>query len=219
MNGIHDLGGMDGLGPIDIESNEPVFHADWERRVFGVMMGLFARGHYNVDEFRHAIERMGAPAYLNTSYYEHWLHAMELLLAEKAVVSDGERASGKSAGGGAPETPPLPQDEVAGLVATGGSTRVDADVTPKFAAGDYVVVRNLNPTTHTRVPRYVRGKRGMIDRDHGVFVFPDTAAHGGGESPQHVYSVRFEGTELWGDDGARAGALYVDLWDDYLDPA
>lgn len=90
MNGIHDLGGMHGLGPIVVEKNEPVFHADWERRVFGMFLPISALGAFNLDELRHAIERMGAPAYLNTSYYEHWLHAYETLLVEKGVLQQAE---------------------------------------------------------------------------------------------------------------------------------
>lgn len=113
----------------------------------------------------------------------------------------------------------LTVDMVPGLVATGGSCRVDADVPPKFKIGDRVRAKNINPTGHTRLPRYVRGKVGVVDRLHGVFVFPDTAAHGGGEKPQNVYSVRFEARELWGDDAPARDCLYIDLWDDYAEPA
>lgn len=90
MNGVHDLGGMHGLGPVQVERDEPVFHAEWERRVFGMFLPIFATGAFNIDELRHAIERMGAPAYLNTSYYEHWLHAYETLLVEKGVLTQAE---------------------------------------------------------------------------------------------------------------------------------
>lgn len=115
--------------------------------------------------------------------------------------------------------PVLTKDMVPGLVAAGASCRVDADVKPKFKPGDHVVVRNLNPKHHTRLPRYVRGKRGVVERDHGVFVFPDASAHGGGERPQHVYSVRFDAKELWGAEAAKGGGLYIDLFDDYVEPA
>ena len=93
MNGIHDLGGMHGLGPLVVEANEPVFHHDWERRVFGMFLPIFATGAFNIDELRHAIERMGASAYLNTSYYEHWLHAYETLLVEKGMLTKAELAN------------------------------------------------------------------------------------------------------------------------------
>ncbi len=113
----------------------------------------------------------------------------------------------------------LTVDMVPTLVSTGASARVDEDVPPRFKVGDKVRARNLNPYGHTRLPRYIRGKVGVVDRNHGVFVFPDTAAHGGGEKPQNVYSVRFEARELWGDAAPAGDSLYIDLWDDYVDPA
>lgn len=115
--------------------------------------------------------------------------------------------------------PVVTPDMVPGLVSTGASCRVDENVAPKFKAGDAIVVRNFNPETHTRLPRYVRGKRGVVERDQGVFVYPDTSAHGQGEKPQHVYSVRFTAQELWGDDAPGRHSLYIDLWDDYMTPA
>jgi nitrile hydratase subunit beta len=113
--------------------------------------------------------------------------------------------------------PALTKDMVPGLVATGGSCRVEAAVPAKFAPGDRVVVRNINPTRHTRLPRYARGKPGVVEHDHGVFVFPDTSAHGAGQKPQHVYSVKFAARDLWGADSPSRDHLYLDLWDDYLD--
>ena len=115
--------------------------------------------------------------------------------------------------------PMLPPEMVPTLVQTGASCRVDEDVAAKFKPGDEIVVRTINPTTHTRLPRYVRGKRGVVEFDHGVFAYPDTSAHGQGEKPQHVYSVRFSARELWGPQGSERDSLYIDLWDDYMDPA
>ncbi len=112
----------------------------------------------------------------------------------------------------------LTADMVAGLAATGASCRVDESMASRFSVGDHIVVRNINPPGHTRLPRYVRGKRGVVDRDHGVFIYPDTSAHGQGEKPQHVYSVRFTPRELWGDTASDRDSLYIDLWDDYMDP-
>lgn len=114
--------------------------------------------------------------------------------------------------------PVLTADMVPGLVATGASCRVDAHVAPRFRTGDHVLVRNINPHGHTRLPRYIRGKRGVVEVDHGVFVFPDASAHGRGEKPQHVYSVRFTARELWGPDAAARDSLHIDVWDDYMDP-
>lgn len=219
MNGIHDLGGMHGFGPVQPEADEPVYHHEWEKRVFGLFAPLSAAGSFNVDEFRHAIERMGAQHYLESSYYEHWLHAFETLMLEKGVVTAEELRNGRAAGGTPAQTPALAADAVPRIVASGASARVDADVKPKFKEGDMVVVKNINPPTHTRLPRYVRDKLGCIDRDHGVFVFPDTSAHGKGEKPQHCYSVYFSAQEVWGSKASRNDSIYVDLWDDYLVPA
>ena len=115
--------------------------------------------------------------------------------------------------------PTLTKEIVPGLIATGASCRIDEDVAPKFKAGDAVAIRNINPVSHTRLPRYVRGKRGVVERDHGVFAFPDTGAHGLGEKPQHVYSVKFSFQELWGEDAADNMYLYIDMFDDYMVPA
>lgn len=217
MNGIHDLGGMHGLGPILNEENEPYFHHEWERRVFPLFASLFVGGHFNVDEFRHAIERMDPAYYLEASYYEHWLHAFETLLLEKGVITADELWGGSTPAPCAPGTPVLTQDIVAMVVSTGASARVSHDIAPRFKAGDRVRAKNINPTTHTRLPRYVRGKIGRIETDHGVFITPDTAAHGLGEHPQHVYSVSFTALELWGT--PRPDNVYIDLWDDYLEEA
>ena len=113
--------------------------------------------------------------------------------------------------------PTLKADQVEGLVKTGASCRVDAHVAPRFRAGDLITVRNINPIGHTRLPRYIRGKHGTVARDHGVFAFPDTSAHGKGHKPQHVYSVRFTARELWGGQASDRDCLYIDLWDDYMD--
>jgi nitrile hydratase len=115
--------------------------------------------------------------------------------------------------------PAIPVDMVIPIYTGGASARVDADVAPKFKAGDGVVARNLNPSGHTRLPRYLRGKSGTIEKDHGVFGLPDTMAHGGGETPQHVYCVRFSAREVWDTSASPRDSYYVDMWDDYLDPA
>ena len=210
MNGVHDLGGMHGLGPVEVEANEPVFHDDWEARTFAVMNLAGATGLYNVDELRHAIERMAPAEYLTTPYYVHWLHAMEDLMAAKGVTGEAEMV---------PLAPALPKDMVGPVVATGAAARMAVDAPPRFQAGDHVTAKTINPTTHTRLPRYVRGKTGVVQGDHGGFVFPDTRAHGQGDKPQRVYSVRFTAQELWGPAASACDSLYIDLWDDYIDPA
>jgi nitrile hydratase beta subunit len=210
MNGVHDLGGMHGLGPVEVEANEPVFHDDWEARTFAVMNLAGATGLYNVDELRHAIERMAPAEYLTTPYYVHWIHAMEDLMAAKGVTGEAEMV---------PLGPALPKDMVGPVVATGAAARMEVDTPPRFQTGDRVTAQTINPTTHTRLPRYVRGKTGVVQGDHGGFVFADTRAHGQGDKPQRVYSVRFTAQELWGPEASAADSLYIDLWDDYLDAA
>jgi nitrile hydratase len=196
MNGVHDLGGMHGFGPVIREHNEPVFHSEWEKRVFGMTLTAMGRGVCNVDEFRRAIERMPPAGYLAASYYEKWLHALEALLVEKGVVTREELASGHAAAPAPAQAAESPDDgEGNGGVESFDSSavklRFDKSYKPGFKVGDHVVARNFNPEHHTRLPRYARGKRGVIRYDHGVFVFPDTHAHGQGGKPQHVYTVAF----------------------------
>jgi nitrile hydratase subunit beta len=225
LNGAHDLGGMHGFGPVALEPDEPVFHHEWERRVFALSLAMSAWRRWNLDMVRFSREQMPAAEYLATSYYEHWLWGFERLLERDAFVSraevdrrirDGERPTVHPV---APTAGALRPGGVVRLLRNRRAARLDDPVPPKFKAGDTVVARTMNPSGHTRIPRYVRGRRGVVDRDHGVFIFPDTHAAGLGKKPQHVYSVRFAAQELWGPDGHPRDAVYVDLWDDYLDPA
>jgi nitrile hydratase beta subunit len=226
MNGVHDLGGMHGFGPVVLESDEPVFHTEWERRAFALTLAMGGWGRWNLDMVRHAREQMPPAEYLATSYYEHWLWGLERLLERHAFLDPADIDRRMRTGAGPDQTGPVaPQagalrpDGVPRLLRNRRAARLDDPVPPKFKAGDTVVARSMNPAGHTRIPRYVRGRRGAIDRDHGVFIFPDTHAAGLGRKPQHVYSVRFTARELWGPDGHPHDAVYVDLWDDYLDPA
>ncbi|MBI4635945.1 MAG: nitrile hydratase subunit beta [Candidatus Rokubacteria bacterium] len=224
MNGVHDMGGMHGMGPIVREKNEPVFHAEWERRAFALTLAAAYPGQWNTDMSRQAREQMPPAEYLATTYYEHWLFGLERLLAERALVTPDE-VEARLAGRAAPVTKPEPAGrvlaaaDVGKVLRKGGSARVHEDVPPRFKPGDRVVARNINPRGHTRLPRYARGRHGVIDRDHGVFVFPDTHAAGLGARPQHVYSVRFGARELWGPEASARDGVYIDLWDDYLDRA
>jgi nitrile hydratase len=225
MNGAHDLGGMHGFGPVVVEPDEPVFHADWERRVFALTLAMGAWRRWNLDMSRDAREQMPPAEYLATSYYEHWLFGLELLLERHGFLARAEtdrRVRGGDRAPGAPvEAQPgvLRRADVPRLLQNRRAARVDAPVAARFAAGDRVVARNLNPVGHTRIPRYVRGRQGVVDRDHGVFIFPDAHAAGAGQKPQHVYSVCFTARELWGPDGHPRDRVHVDLWDDYLDLA
>ena len=221
MNSIHDMGGMHNFGPIDPEAEEPVFHSEWEARMFALAGATRGWGKWNIDQSRHAREAMPAAQYLASSYYEIWLYGYIELLVETGLISRAELEAATSDPQAVlpPDVRAVGADEVDGILRAGHSTRVESDLAPKFAVGDAVVAKTINPLGHTRLPRYVRGRRGVIDRDHGVFVFPDTNAHGQGPSPQHVYSVRFTARELWGPDAPAKDAVHVDLWDDYLEPA
>jgi nitrile hydratase len=174
---------------------------------------------WNIDASRHGVERIPPAEYLRMSYYEKWFTRLLTLLIESGLVTSGELETGRPA----PELPrasaPLTVERVAETLGKGGPTSRNVPVAPSFRVGQAVRARNLNPIGHTRLPRYVRGRVGTIDRDHGVYVFPDTNAHFLGEKPQHVYSVRFAARELWGGAASPRDAVYVDLWDDYLEPA
>ena len=215
MNGVHDMGGMDGFGPVVREADEPVFHAEWERRLFAMVNLAMRAAEVNIDEFRHAIERIPPAKYLASSYYERWLAAMETLLVERGFITREELLA------------KFDSAEVGAEIATAGRTVGPDPVREKpgaksrrarFVKGDRVRARNVNPSGHTRVPRYVRGKRGVVARDWGVFVFPDANAHHAGTKPQHCYSVEFEARELWGKSGNARERLLIDLWEDYLEP-
>lgn len=223
MNGVHDMGGMQAYGPILREpANEPYFHEPWEERVFGLFFGCFAGGHFNVDMFRAVIEQMPGHEYLSTSYYEHWLHAIEhLLLANgsltRQAIDEACRRGGIVGAARVAPTNALPVEMVDGLIRTGASTRMADVIAPRFKPGDTVLARNHHPLTHTRIPRYIKGRRGVVQRDHGVFSFNDTVAHGLGHDPQHVYSVRFSARELWGEQANERDSVCIDLFDSYME--
>jgi len=217
MNGVHDMGGMHGLGPIAPEADEPLFHAPWEARALALNLASGAWGRWSIDASRFAREQIPGPRYLQMSYYEKWIAGLEALLVNAALVTAEELASGRAAPGAAPATAPLTAAHVAAGIAHGGPTRRETSSPPRLAVGDRVRARNFNPTGHTRLPRYARGRCGVITAHHGAHVFPDANAHDRGECPQHLYQVRFEARELWGPDGDARSAVHLDLWEDYLD--
>jgi nitrile hydratase len=219
MNGVHDMGGMHGMGAVEREKNEPVFHERWEARVFALNRAVGAWGKWNIDASRHVKELIPPGQYLRISYYEKFLIGMTELLVQSGLVTRAEIESGKPARGSKKAAPPLTADKVPLLVSNGVPASRNVPVEAKFQAGQRVRARNINPTGHTRLPRYARGKVGTIERDHGVFVFPDTNAHFLGENPQHVYSVRFAARELWGEQASPQDAVYVNLWDAHLERA
>jgi len=222
MNGAHDLGGMDGFGPIapEPESEEPYFHAPWERRAFAVTLAMGALGQWSIDAARYARERQHPVEYLNNSYYENWIAGLETLLIEKGIVTEDELATGQANARADDDlvARKLTPEKVAPTLAKGSPTTLDGDVPRRFAVGDEVRVRLTNPTGHTRAPRYARGRRGRVAMHHGVHVFADKSAKGIKEG-QHLYSVRFDAADLWGAEAAKQGAVYIDLWDPHLEPA
>jgi nitrile hydratase len=218
MNGVHDLGGMHGMGPVHYEKNEPVFHAPWEGRVYALNRSLGAWQKWNVDAWRHDIELLPPADYLRMSYYEKWLAAMEHRIVKYGLVTPEELESGKPAPGSAKATPAFTV-AMAGSTDRGIPSGREPSVAPLFQVGQRVRARNINPVGHTRLPRYARGKTGQIVRDHGVYAFPDTNAQFQGEKRQHVYSVRFAARELWGEAASPRDSVHIDMWDDYLEHA
>jgi nitrile hydratase len=214
LNGIHDMGGMHGFGKVEVERDEPVFHARWEARVFG-MVQSFGRG--NIDAGRHSIERLDPVDYLKDGYYGRWLAAMmRTLLAHGIVTPEEIEARTKSprpSARGAPAAEPRRWRPAPHPY----TRRVDSP--PAFAVGQEVVTRNHQPAGHTRLPGYARCRRGVVVRVHPAMVYPDDNAHGRGENPQYVYTVRFTAGELWGDGAEAATCVHLDLFEPYLEPA
>ncbi len=217
MNGVHDMGGMQDMGPVAPAKSEPVFHAEWERRVFAMYEAI--DGGWPAGSGRHQRELIPPAEYLRMSYYERWLWALSELLVNNGLVTRTELETGVAAGSNSRGRTVLRASEVRARIARGFSSRRNAPVAARFHAGQSVRARNIHPTGHTRLPRYARGKQGTIASDHGVFAFNDSLVQGMGEKPQHLYSVRFAARELWGSAAAAADAVYVDLWDDHLEPA
>jgi nitrile hydratase len=217
MNGIHDLGGMQGFGPIVPEKNESVFHAPWEGRLVAMRRAIAAAGKLP-PVLRPVIESLPAEDYLRMSYYEKWYAAVVESLVAGGLVTREEITSSKPAKGAAKSVPMLKPTEAAMLPFRLPQVILKTAATPRYAIGQRVRTRKMNPIGHTRLPRYARGCTGVVERDRGVQAFPDTNVYGRGENPQHVYSVRFAARELWGEEASARDAVYLDLWEDYLEP-
>ena len=217
MNGVHDMGGLQGMGPVQYEKNEPVFHARWEGRIWAMNRATVAWRKWNLDAFRYSIEILPAVDYLRMSYYERWGASLEARLVKYGLVTRQEMESGKAAPGSTKATPALTLDTSSLWLNRGIASSKDPGVPPLFEVGQRVRARNINPIGHTRLPRYARGKSGVVARDHGVYIFPDTNAHFHGEKRQHVYSVQFSARELWGEGVSPRDSVHIDMWDDYLE--
>jgi nitrile hydratase len=219
MNGVHDVGGMQDFGPIRPEANEPVFHAPWEGRVLAMNLAIAAWGKIFADNRRYVRELIPPAEQLAMSYYQKWYAGLIMNIVEASMVTRAEVESGVPERGSPKLTPPLSAARVPVFWSNGSPKNRNVPATARFRVGQRVRARNINPLTHTRLPRYARDKFGIVESARGVFVFPDSNAQGLGEKPQHLYSVRFMARELWGDQGSAKDTVYIDMWDDYLEPA
>jgi nitrile hydratase beta subunit len=219
MNGVHDMGGMDGFGKVEPEPNEPMFHHEWEGRVLAMVRAMGAAGAYNIDTSRFYRESLPPEVYLSSSYYKKWLLGLENNLIDKGYVGVEEVANGHAS----VPTRPLKHgkftiDDLERVMVRGKFSR-EASAPAKFKPGDRVRAKNIHPKTHTRLPRYVRGHIGVVELNLGCSVYPDTAAMEAGENPQWLYTVVFDGAELWGPDADPTVKVSIDAFEPYLEPA
>lgn len=223
MNGIHDMGGMHGFGPVVREENEPVFHHAWEGRVYAMQRVTpvpIPGGS------RNNIETMDPAAYLTSSYYEKWLHARIKGLIDAGTLTGEELETRVAFYRDHPEAP-VPRREdperlqriQQRLCRVVESPRLDVPIPPQYRIGAAVRARNMHPPGHTRLPRYVRGKHGVVTRFYGIYDFQDAMPPGTAAPPQPLYAVRFEARELWGESAEANSVVYIDMWESYLEPA
>jgi nitrile hydratase len=219
MVGAHDMGGVRGYGKVRPEPDEPTFHAEWERRALAVTLAMAVPGDWNIDMSRAARESLPREAYLSKSYYEIWLAGLEKLMAERDLVAPEEIEAGRALRQPRAIEKKLMAEDVAQMLFLGKPTVREPKTAARFAVGARVRALDVDAQTHTRMPRYARGHAGQVERVHGCHVFPDSNALGMGENPQWLYTVRFDGRELWGA-GTDAGVqVSVDAWEPYLEPA
>ena len=234
MDGIHDLGGRQGFGAVRHTADEAVFHARWEARVFACLLGLQRVAVYNTDQFRHAVERIAPAAYLRHGYYGRWLGGLETLAVEAGLLTQASlSARAVELGASADEVAPAqvaaqPEVQPARLAAGGwrhagaasaaasGHAARPLSSTPRYMVGDDVTTCEHGHSGHTRLPAYARGRRGRVLAWHDGWVFPDHNAHAQGEHPQHLYTVAFAGSELWGSECEPGVLVMLDLFEPYL---
>jgi nitrile hydratase len=219
MNGVHDMGGMDGFGKVEPELDEPVFHEEWEGRVMAMNRAMGATGSWCIDMSRFSREELRPHVYLAATYYQKWFLGMRQMLLDRGLIDADEVAAGHALRPGKPlARGPFTMKDVTRVLTRGQFGR-PAPAPARFKVGDRVRARNIHPATHTRLPRYVRGHAGVVERLHGCHVFPDTAATGQGEHPQWLYTVVFGSRELWGPDADPTIKISIDAFEPYLDPA
>ena len=218
MDGVHDMGGMHGFGQVTPEKNEPVFHHDWERRVHALYRAMRYAGAWCIDQARFAREQLPPDVYLASSYYRKWELGMEKQLAELGLAGTDELAAGHALRAGKSLKRKLTAAEAPNTVTRGSFAR-PAQKPARFSPGDRVRTKNIHPKTHTRLPRYARDKVGVVEALRGCHVFPDTVAIGKGENPQWLYTVLFDGRELWGDSVEPSLKVSIEAFEPYLEPA
>ena len=217
MDGIHDMGGMHGFGPVPYVEDDTPFHEDWERRVFGMSFSATRPTWASLDYSRHTQERIPPDIYLSSSYYERWLYALIMRQVEAGHITVQEVASGQAQARSTPRSDAMTPEAVDAFRFT--PFRQDIDTKPRFSIGDHVLTADLHTEGHTRLPRYARNKEGVIHLHHGAHVLPDTNAHGLGESHTHLYTVKFTARALWGPEGNPLDHTYVDVWECHLEKA
>jgi nitrile hydratase len=218
MNGVHDMGGMHGFGKVEPEPNEPPFHAPWEGRVLAVQRAMRFTRAWNIDMSRDARERLPAPVYLSASYYQRWALGMERNALERGLIDADEIAAGHALRPGKPVERVMTKSDI-GHAFTRGSFSRPPSQPARFKAGDRVHTKNINPPSHTRLPRYARGRGGVVEAVRGCHVFPDSVTTGGGENPQWLYTVVFDGRQLWGANADPTLTVSVEAFEPYLEPA
>jgi nitrile hydratase beta subunit len=217
MDGVHDMGGMDGFGKVEPEPNEPVFHHRWEGRVLAMSRAIGVFRAWTIDTSRHAIELMAPSMYLTRPYYAKWFLRNQQLLIERGLIDADEVAAGRAlrpAKG--MKRGPFTLADIEKVTRRGSYGR-PAPAPARFKVGDRVRTKNIHPTTHTRLPRYARGHEGVIERLHGAHVFPDSAAVGKGDDPQWLYTVRFDAQELWGAEAEPKLKVSIEAFEPYLE--
>jgi nitrile hydratase beta subunit len=219
MNGAADMGGMHGFGPIELEPNEPVFHADWEKKAFALNMATGVANIWNLDAFRFERESIPPPQYLNLSYYGLWIVTLEHMMLKHGVATPEEVAAGHALAPVKKAARAVTAENVANMVRCGSPYNRPAPAPALFKVGDIVRAKNMHPQTHTRLPRYTRGHEGEVVRIVGCHVFPDSNARNTGEDPHWLYTVRFDGRELWGEDSDPTVRVCIEAWEPYLDLA
>ena len=218
MDGIHDMGGMDGFGKVAPEKNEPVFHAPWEGRCLALNRAMGYAGIWTIDETRAGIEELPPDVYLISSYYKKWALRLENLVVQRGLAGADEVQAGRALRPGQALKRKLNATDVPNSLSRGSYSR-PAAAPAHFKPGDRVRTKNIHPATHTRLPRYARDRVGVVEALRGCHVYPDTAAVGQGENPQWLYTVLFDGRELWGDDTDPSLKISIEAFEPYLEPA